>query len=77
MTTAAANSTAAPAKATVEDAATSRPPMAGPITEASCHDREFMAIARGSSGRGTRVGPSAVEAGEKKARATPNTTASR
>ena len=51
------------------------PPAAGPRIEAVCQASEFQAMARGSSARGTSIGPSAVLAGAKKARAEPNRTA--
>ena len=44
----------------------------GPMIEAVCQAREFQAMARGKSARGTSIGPSAVFAGAKKARKAPN-----
>jgi hypothetical protein len=41
-----------------------RPPMAGPRIEPLCQAREFQAMARGRSSRGTSIGPMAPEAGE-------------
>jgi hypothetical protein len=51
------------------------PAAAGPAIEADCQASEFHAMARGSSERGTSIGPSAVLAGLKKARQAPNSAA--
>ena len=51
------------------------PPSAGPPTAAVCQASEFQAMALGKLSRGTSMGPSAVEAGEKKDRVAPNTAA--
>ena len=45
------------------------------MIEALCQDNEFQAMARGNSGRGTSIGPMALDAGDKKARPAPNSTA--
>jgi hypothetical protein len=42
------------------------------MIEAVCQASEFQAMARGKSARGTSMGPRAVLAGAKKARAVPN-----
>ena len=42
------------------------------MIEAVCQASEFQAMARGSRTRGTNIGPRAVLAGAKKARAVPN-----
>ena len=47
----------------------------GPRIEPVCQLSEFQATARGSSSRGTSIGPMAPCAGDRKAREAPNSTA--
>jgi len=53
----------------------SSPPTLGPAIVPTCHAIELIAIAVGSTARGTRFGANAEYAGPEKARATPNATA--